>query len=85
MTEDGGSAAILAEPMPTVAVVCGSRSDLPTLKGCFDVLDSYGMLAVAMDQRSAAEELGLVAGDQVTIVELGEEPAIGTPITLGRR
>ena len=27
--------------MPTVAVVCGSRSDLPTLKGCFDVLDSY--------------------------------------------
>ena len=24
-----------------VAVVCGSRSDLPTLRGCFDVLDSY--------------------------------------------
>ncbi len=29
--------------MPTVAVVCGSRSDLPTLKGCFDVLDGYGI------------------------------------------
>jgi len=29
--------------MPTVAVVCGSRSDLPTLKGCFDVLDEYGI------------------------------------------
>lgn len=29
--------------MPAVAVVCGSRSDLPTLKGCFDVLDSYGI------------------------------------------
>jgi 5-(carboxyamino)imidazole ribonucleotide mutase len=29
--------------MPTVAVVCGSRSDLPTLKGCFDVLDSHGI------------------------------------------
>lgn len=28
---------------PTVAVICGSRSDLPTLKGCFDVLDSYGI------------------------------------------
>jgi 5-(carboxyamino)imidazole ribonucleotide mutase len=27
--------------MPTVAVVCGSRSDLATLKGCFDVLDAY--------------------------------------------
>jgi 5-(carboxyamino)imidazole ribonucleotide mutase len=29
--------------MPTVAVICGSRSDLPTLKGCFDVLDEYGI------------------------------------------
>ena len=29
--------------MPTVAVVCGSRSDLPALKGCFDVLDEYGI------------------------------------------
>jgi 5-(carboxyamino)imidazole ribonucleotide mutase len=29
--------------MPTVAVICGSRSDLPVLKGCFDVLDAYGI------------------------------------------
>jgi 5-(carboxyamino)imidazole ribonucleotide mutase len=28
---------------PRVAVICGSRSDLPTLRGCFDVLDSYGI------------------------------------------
>ncbi len=28
---------------PRVAVICGSRSDLPALKGCFDVLDSYGI------------------------------------------
>lgn len=28
---------------PLVAVICGSRSDLATLKGCFDVLDSYGV------------------------------------------
>jgi len=26
-----------------VAVICGSRSDLPGLKGCFDVLDGYGI------------------------------------------
>jgi 5-(carboxyamino)imidazole ribonucleotide mutase len=26
-----------------VAVICGSRSDLPALKGCFDVLDSYAI------------------------------------------
>jgi 5-(carboxyamino)imidazole ribonucleotide mutase len=28
---------------PLVAVICGSRSDLPALKGCFDVLDRYGI------------------------------------------
>jgi len=28
---------------PLVAVICGSRSDLPTLGGCFDVLDAYGI------------------------------------------
>jgi 5-(carboxyamino)imidazole ribonucleotide mutase len=28
---------------PLVAVLCGSRSDLPTLRGCFDVLDGYGI------------------------------------------
>jgi 5-(carboxyamino)imidazole ribonucleotide mutase len=26
-----------------IAVICGSRSDLPALKGCFDVLDSYAI------------------------------------------
>jgi S-adenosylmethionine hydrolase len=51
------------------------------------VLDSYGMLAVAMDQRSAADELGLTAGDQVTIVELVDDvPAapVETAVDLGR-
>jgi 5-(carboxyamino)imidazole ribonucleotide mutase len=28
---------------PIVAVICGSRSDLPALKGCFDVLDDYAI------------------------------------------
>jgi 5-(carboxyamino)imidazole ribonucleotide mutase len=29
--------------VPHVAVICGSRSDLSTLKGCFDVLDGYAI------------------------------------------
>lgn len=49
------------------------------------VLDSYGMLAVAMDQRSAALELGLTAGDQVTIVSLDDPPVVATRVELGRR
>jgi 5-(carboxyamino)imidazole ribonucleotide mutase len=28
---------------PTVAVICGSRTDLPALRGCFDVLDMFGI------------------------------------------
>lgn len=48
------------------------------------VLDSYGMLAVALDQRSAAEELGLAAGDQVTLVPLDDPPPIETPVSFGR-
>jgi 5-(carboxyamino)imidazole ribonucleotide mutase len=28
---------------PLVAVICGSRSDLPALRGCFDQLDAYGV------------------------------------------
>jgi len=28
---------------PLVAVICGSRSDLPALRGCFDTLDGYGV------------------------------------------
>jgi phosphoribosylaminoimidazole carboxylase PurE protein len=28
---------------PQVAVICGSRSDLPALRGCFDQLDAYGI------------------------------------------
>ena len=32
------------------------------------VVDSSGLLAVAMDQRSAAEELGLDVGDQLTLL-----------------
>jgi S-adenosylmethionine hydrolase len=49
------------------------------------VLDSYGMLAVAMDQRSAADELGVAAGDQVTIVSLDDPPSVETRVELGRR
>lgn len=49
------------------------------------VLDSYGMLAVSMDQRSAADELGLAAGDQVTIVSLDDPLPVSTRVELGRR
>jgi S-adenosylmethionine hydrolase len=48
------------------------------------VLDSYGMLAICLDRRSAAEELGLAAGDQVLLSALDDELP-GAAVSLGRR
>lgn len=76
-TDPTGMSARRAEQVSHFAALTGGAVGL--------VLDSYGMLAVAMDQRSAAQELGLVAGDQVTIIDLGEDPGVETPVAFGRR
>ena len=64
---------------PAVAVICGSRSDLPPLKGCFDALDSYGIAweaSVISAHRQPAELASYVrdaeaAGVQVFIGAAG--------------
>lgn len=53
-------------------------------------VDSYGLLAVVLDQRSAAAELGLRAGDAVTLAPVGEDgggapSGTTSPVELGRR
>jgi hypothetical protein len=52
------------------------------------VLDSYGMYAVSLDRRSAADDLGLAPGDQVVLsAGSDDEPGGGpvtTPVNLGR-
>jgi 5-(carboxyamino)imidazole ribonucleotide mutase len=50
---------------PLVAVVCGSRSDLPTLRGCFDVLDTYGITweASVISAHRQPEALGAYVRD----------------------
>ncbi len=51
------------------------------------VVDSCGMLALVLDQRSAAMDLGIGAGDQITLAPLTGVPATGTtsPVTLRAR
>ena len=44
------------------------------------LIDSNGMLALAMDRRSAADELGLADGDQVVISPLGDDAPGGTTV-----
>ena len=59
--------------MPTVAVVCGSRSDLSTLKGCFDVLDAYEIsweASVISAHRQADALHGYVAEAEAAGVQL---------------
>lgn len=48
-------------------------------------VDPYGMLALALDRRAAAEELSLGVGDQVTLSPLAEGdrgPGTTSPVTL---
>lgn len=49
-------------------------------------VDSYGLLAVVLDRRSAADELGLGRSGAVRLRRLGDEPiGVTTPVDLGRR
>ena len=50
------------------------------------VADAHGMSSLVLDRRSAADELGLAAGDQVTLAPLGDDAPAGvtTQITLRR-
>jgi S-adenosyl-L-methionine hydrolase (adenosine-forming) len=54
------------------------------------VVDSCGMLALVLDRRSAADELGLGAGDQVTLVQLTEgaphaQDGVTSPVSMRAR
>jgi S-adenosylmethionine hydrolase len=51
------------------------------------VTDSYGLVALAADRASAAEDLGIGPGDEVTLVPLDgdDDPAPEIPVRLGRR
>jgi hypothetical protein len=57
------------------------------------VVDSYGLLAVSVPRGSAAETLGVVAGDEMSLVPLGEgadepaadPPGASSPVTLQPR
>ncbi len=45
------------------------------------VVDSYGLLAIALDRRSAADELGLGTGDAVHLSVIGDAPEAGRGVT----
>ena len=84
-----GSTCAAVRP-PTRPVACDAAPCAPGSYAELDggavglVLDSSGLLAVSMDQRSAAEELGLDVGDQVTLTA-SDDAGITQPVTLRRQ
>ena len=49
------------------------------------IVDSYGLLAVSVDRGSAATELGLHAGDPITLEPLTDEEDNSVRVHLGNR
>ncbi len=80
---------------PEVVEVSGGRvtrnaarvrafADIPA--GGFGLLvDSYGLLALAVDRSSAAEELGLSEGDELTLRPIEGRASNVSPVTLGTK
>lgn len=65
----------------------GAYAEVPTGEVGL-VVDSYGLLSIAVDRASAAEELGIATGDEVVLAPLGDDdPGVGrsVPVSLKER
>ncbi len=95
-----GNAQLNVEPefldeWPDVVTIVGGRvdrnaarvdtfADIPT--GGFGLMvDSYGLLAIAVDRGSAAAELELSEGDEITLWRSDRAPTVSSPVTLQAR
>jgi S-adenosylmethionine hydrolase len=83
----GDTVRVTAHENIRVATVCANFASIRT--GAVGLLvDSYGMLALALDRRSAAEELHIGAGDQIVLSPIDDDappPGITTQVSLRRR
>jgi S-adenosylmethionine hydrolase len=86
----------IADWGPQVMVTFGESQRVATRQHTFSdvgtgavglVVDSCGMLALVLDQRSASSDLGLGAGDQITLAPLTDGPPEGvtSPVSLRAR
>ncbi len=92
-----GNAQLNLEPeflqdWPEVVTIHGGRINRNAMRvrtfgdivgGGFGLLvDSYGLLALAVDRGSAAAELGLSEGDELTLWPSDSPPTVSSPVTL---
>jgi len=68
----------------TTTVACRSETYARIGAGVGVVTDSQGLVSLAVDRGSAAEELGLVEGDRVTLAAADQPSGVVTPVNLGR-
>ena len=67
---------------PTTATSkCSSTPAVGPLGAVGLVVDSYGLIALAARQASAAVDLGVVAGDAVTLRPIADRAALDEPVT----
>jgi S-adenosylmethionine hydrolase len=61
----------------------GTYAEIPTGEIGL-VVDSYGLVSIAVDRASASEELGIATGDEVVLAPLDDDVPVGvvTPVTL---
>lgn len=61
----------------------GTYAEIPTGEIGL-VVDSYGLVSIAVDRGSASEELGIATGDEVVLAPLDDDVPVGvvTPVTL---
>jgi S-adenosylmethionine hydrolase len=79
----------------TIRLVLGDTTRAATRSATYDgigngiglVVDSYGLLSIALERRSAARELDLAAGDPVTLRPIADEAEASpsVPVRLGVR
>jgi S-adenosylmethionine hydrolase len=85
----GDRVSVRLDGLVRTAVRADAYAELPP-GGVGLVVDSYGLLSLALDRRSAAEELGLSEGDEVVLEEPPDQEgstrvSIAPPTTRGAR
>lgn len=83
LAQYGDGCGVLVGQRSRYARLVSSYAELGT-GGLGLIVDSYGLIALTTDRASAADELGIAAGDQIILSPAEPSDGVETPITLGR-
>jgi hypothetical protein len=84
LAELGDRVVLRAEGVVRSASLVGTYGEIPAGQLGL-VVDSYGLVSVCFDRRSAAAELGLGPATEVVLVPAGAESGVTTEVRIGRQ